>query len=54
MLIRQLLYALMHASAIAIVIDYAETEFVYFSSYQYESDTNGFLTFSRLNWQKTI
>ena len=36
------------------VIDYKETEFVYFSSYQYESATNGFLTFSRLNWPKII
>ena len=31
------------------VIDYIETEFVFFSSYQYESDTNGFLAFNRLN-----
>ena len=36
------------------VIDYIETEFVYFSSYQYESATNGFLAFSRLNWQNII
>ena len=31
------------------VIAYTETEFVYISSYQCESDTTGFLPLSRLN-----